>query len=1224
MTREQSNSNSIQGVRFDSSGIFAGHPGVSRFLIRFVARHRRLALLRAIGWGVALALIWFLISCLTDRLFHLPRSLRVLWLASDVAVFGFMMLPTAARLFARPIDWIEAANQVERLTPRFGQRLQTAASQMLERPAYRGSQPMLDSILNQVDSQIRAVNLKSLISLLPVWRAWTALASVVVLCAALIVIPGLGMPRLLSRGILPWRDLSPVTTTTLIVEPGDAQVPQGRDLNITVNAQRVGDALPVIATSEDGNTWQRQTMTYLSPDRFSFVLSNIDRDLKYFVKGGDTQSPSFTIHALRPPAVIEFRVRYAFPPYVLRPPALPASCADGVISAPAGTQAAISVVCTEPLASATIQIAGQRLSMAPTNDPNMRECKILIDQDEKLKLTLLSDRGIGGSGPPSMAIHAIADLPPVVRLTQPGEDMQLSRHEIVPVKYLVTDDYGVTYVGVRAQVNLSPGHEFTAFQDDGGLTDDPAYRRGTFMLDLARLDLKTGDLVRLCLVARDSGGHETVGSEERFILISPRAVDFTAHLRMTQLRQAQSLAQLVLANLDAADKAMRDMPPSNHSAPARDPQSLSDAREALFSASDAAALLRQSLLRAVVQSDSQSMSIALANWLDQTQRIAARVDRVSQWLDSASPGQTPAELSFPRQDASRLAEDISTVAAGEVAVVLAAEQQETKIKQGQPPIYVAGALTAGQDIARTSIQQQPGNTKAVRQRMDEQFRAAAAALKLDPNADDFSSRLANLIETEKALLARQTPVNFVPAAQNWASDLKQGGGPSSDLEARLAIAAEAEALRPEGNLICARDLQLSSRAAAAIESNLPSTSLTAAVASQQFPPALEDLQREANLQYAMDHQFRTDAHPDNPADEILMRMMARRQRDIRVDAEIARQKMAQWAADLSATQPQDALGQEQRTVDAAMQANAAAARGDYAVAAMIDKTMSPPRPAGKPTEAAAIPPSARQSSSPVASSIASMNPPEQSFDLDRAISQRQVLLAMQSASNLDAIRARQDQLISDAAHGANTLELAKRQQSVADEIRKLNVTSPLEPAANIEPIVTIQVAINSLNTLQSQWKTWKVTAWAEQRLRAGLNALIDRNPLSTSQSFAGQAAGELSQPDAAPSAALASQRTVSLALSRAWEQSIHRAAANRLEQSPTLAAILEPDSDDLHPSPQTTGNFASPTARITQEQWTRLQNQKLQSISAGARETSAAGYEESIKAYFEALNRIGG
>ena len=179
-------------------------------------------------------------------------------------------------------------------------------------------------------------------------------------------------------------------------------------------------------------------MNYISADHFSFVISSIDRDLKYFIQGGDAQSPSFNILALRTPTIAEFHVRYRFPDYVLGSPSLPVISTDGIIAAPVGTEAIISAISTEPLASATLRTGNERIDLTPTLEPTIRECKIRIEHDEKLELSLLSERGIAGSGPPTMAIRAIPDAAPAIRFTQPTEDLRLAADDTVPIGYVAS------------------------------------------------------------------------------------------------------------------------------------------------------------------------------------------------------------------------------------------------------------------------------------------------------------------------------------------------------------------------------------------------------------------------------------------------------------------------------------------------------------------------------------------------------------------------------------------------------------------------------------------------------------------------------------------------------------------------------------------------------------------------------------------------------------------
>ncbi|MDP9172484.1 MAG: DUF4175 domain-containing protein [Planctomycetota bacterium] len=1239
--------------------VFADYSCIGAFLRGFVWRHRWLSLLAAVGWGMAIASLALLASCLTDRLLHLPRGARVLWLLFDLGVLLVAIFPAFNRLLTRHINWIAAANQVERATPDFGQRLQTVISQMFSDPAHRGSPMLLDAILRDLDRDLAARNSKTLIRWWPLRTAWSAVGIVCLLGAILLPISWLGMPRLLSRALNPWRDLSPVTTTTLVVEPGDAQVPQGHDLNITVAAERLGDELPVIALSQDGRTWQRQTMTYLSVNHFSCVVPDIERDLMYFVVCGDAQTPQFNIRALRPPAVIEFRYKYSFPDYVLRPPLLPSQATDGMIEAPIGTQVTLSVVSTEPLASTTLTDGATHIELTPAGPTNIRQCRLRVDHDSKLDLSMVSDRGVIGKGPAGMAMHAVADLPPTVRFLQPMEDLRLSPRDILQIGYLATDDYGVTTVGVRAQVNQSPAQEF-----DAVLSGDPQYRRGLLTLDLGMLGLKVEDVVRLRLIARDGAGHETVGTEERCVLISQRAVDYNARLRMAAFQQAQGLADQLANNLDAAAKSLQAARRAVGDADARDHQWLLPVRERLSAAADASALLRQTLLRAIVHSSSARMSAGLAGWLDRVQSDTGTIYRATRGLNGDGQGVVPARIAAAPEDARRLAQELEIVASGEVAASLVALQLDINAPSTRP--------VSAPDLA-------------VAQRFDEEFRNEAASLDLDPAAMDFAPRLATLIEQAKAFLIQVPPTDYSSAAADWAAALKQGQRLENDLDARLALAAEAESLRPDSNPVRANDLQLASRAAKAIQS-LSGVSLN----SDEFPPALADLQRE--------HAMPRGGNPRLPEAQVSK---------IRAAADIARQKMAAWAGQVAATSGEAALDQSAEHLDAALKANADTARRDYAAAKKADESVIQTpisMPVGK---------NPNLGHSVSAASDAAVDWVTLPVQAQRQAAREQVRDAMQLAQAVEELKMREDQLIANVATVNSAQERTDKQQELSIEIARLEQQPRVSRPANtqggattIDPIIAIRAAMLRLSAMQAQLDSVQrtttlpsttavdititpqatarlvspevadvmtqglipfesqteqsVVAIGEQlkpalaqleqaissddtvaighavalshravgivlqRLRASLGAQIDQNPMAAAQYFSQEAAKELARVTEEGRNAAVLQRSASYALSRAWAHAAHEAAEGRLAQVPAFDSILSPDTDDLNLATTLLRDRSPADTTPPANDWGSLGARGPRSLSASNREGNAAGYEEAVKAYFEALNRGGG
>src|SRR5262249_14396740 len=117
-----------------------------------------------------------------------------------------------------------------------------------------------------------------------------------------------------------------------------------------------------------------------SGTNFLYTLPTVDRDLSYFVTGGDATSPTYAVHVLHPPAVVEFRIAYTFPSYTHLPPRN-VSNDDGAIEAPVGSEAVIDVRATEPLMDASMTMGGERFNLAATADPAVRRARLTVRRD---------------------------------------------------------------------------------------------------------------------------------------------------------------------------------------------------------------------------------------------------------------------------------------------------------------------------------------------------------------------------------------------------------------------------------------------------------------------------------------------------------------------------------------------------------------------------------------------------------------------------------------------------------------------------------------------------------------------------------------------------------------------------------------------------------------------------------------------------------------------------
>ena len=1226
-------------------------PEVRSFVGAFVARQRRVILLRAAGWAAAFAVAWLVVDCVADRFFHLGQGLRWALLAANVMGILVLLGPPLARMFRRRIDWSAAAAQIESRGGHFGQRLQTITSQLLADPAYRGSQQLLASILKDLRKDLSRCNAAALAPLRAAALSWAAAAAIVVMFAALAALPWLQMPRLLARALEPWAPRPPVTTTTLWVEPGNTEIRQGTELIISVTVARLGDEPPVLwISNDDSRTWQQQPMAAGSVQHFNLSLGALQSDLQYFVEGGDARSDRFTVRVLRPPAVTRFRVHYVYPAYTAKPP-MSVTNTDGLIEAPVGSTATLEAVCTEPLADATLIAGGQHIHMLPASQPNIRKCQITIERDLKLQLQLLGDNRVAGSGPSTMTIRAIPDLPPVVKFVEPTGDLRLGQRDTLPVTCLATDDYGVTSVGLRVQVNLSSAQEIPM-----PLGGEPRYRRGTCMLDLSTLQVKVGDLVRLSLTAADNAGHRQLGDEERFILISPRGIDPATRMRLTELQQAALLADALANNIDAAAKALKDAR-GKADGDVYDAAALTAARQNLSSDANDAALLRQAMLAGIAHSDSPALSTALARWVDGAQVIIGAVDRASARLDTAAQGALADRLGPVEGRARQMQQDLNALAQGQLAAAVRSERLDWAAQQ---PSHANAKDTFSK----------------VASQLDQQLRADAARLALDPAQPDFSDRLAALIDREADLVARQHPIDYARVADGWARRLQQGNSPDSDMDQRLGVAADAESLRSDADMIRARDLRLAGHAAPAMVSG------RAAASRDQFAPALAAMQRDEALE-------RTDVHPVDPA-------QANR---IRTEADAARARMAAWAGIAQSPDPIVAAV-DRKAMDLALQSNEQMARHDYAAAARTDQALAQAaatRPSSQVSQAMASAQTieqirreqdrlAAQTATAGADQNAQLAQRQQA--IARAVGQQDIgadqhertdgLVAIQSA--MARLSAMPDQLAqaktaaaahrqaaqqaqaaarnltaatqpADQAAAMAASQKAKNNQAQADDrqaeaqkavspdaaqaiSQSLTKSSPQadDAAASIDRRLTpalrqLRQAMDASDAAGTDRAVSTATAAvnaAQEQLREAQNRAINGDPLAAARFFAQAAAQELSGPNADRETVGLNQRNASVALGKAWQQAAHGAAMGRLAQVRSLATILSPIDPNLMEIGGTeSGTDWSVNSMPAMRDWGQLQNRSLGSLSASVNQTDPAGYEESLKAYFEALNQTG-
>ena len=1264
-------------------------PGIRSYLDEFIVRSRRLTLVRAMGKALALFSGWMLLCCAADRFLHLPAAVRFVTLLGGAVIFTAALLPALLALRHRP-DWVWAAGAVERQNPRFAQRLLTVTSRLLGAADYRGSDEILLRLVHEVDEQLAAERAARLLPLRHSLAPWGFCSFLFLLMAGLFSTPDLRFRDLSIRFLNPLSNVPPVTTTQLSVSPGNRDVVQAQSLTIQVKATRLGDAPLTLHLSDDGRDWSRVTLTPALGGNFSFALASVDRDVRYYLSGGDARSPEYLIRVLRRPAVAQFRIRYEYPSYTRLPVAVVTN-SDGKIEAPAGTKVLLTITSTEPLQDALLTIGGDKVLMERTSDPHSRQASLVVRTSTSYWLDLISARDVPGSGPAGTAIHAIPDSPPQVRLAD-DRSLRLTPREILPVSYDALDDYGMQSLTLCAQVNDRPPVEMPM-----QIWADPRRQQDVFNLDLATLPLSVGDVLAITVLATDTAGQQS-RSPPLYVLVSPRSVDMDTYQRLAELQSAVQLAQGLASELEEAAKA------EDQAAGRKDHQSpaylsvASRGDRSMSTASQTAVLLRQALLRTITHSHSPQLSVLLAEWVDAAElESAAAQDAFRQ---SGAPGGMPAPARRKLQDAAERARQLvllmGAVEQGEQAAALLADHDDLRQAQMRP---LPADRMSKQRLAQTF------------ERMRQEITSQASQIGIDAQSAEFEKKLAAKISAEEALVNAARPVDFGQAGVEWVVQLQHDPQQRTGLESRLSAAAQAEAIRRDADLLRARDLELASRAAACIAASVrgggqladartlgafsadlrillsgaappatqpaanpgtagnarlelmrmagmiepqPSTSRSGALAATgDRQKEAEDLAMQASAA-AAEHQYQQATALDRA---LLRRLQSRSRREsARGPATVPATSEAEPLAsgervehhrqavqtEMDAAQRLDDLNRQQQQVAGQIGAgpNPDLANRQQRVAEQIagvqrqrtDRSWSDPETVNAREKATAAVLAAQEQLAGMPQALAgalSAAAARRDAVNQVAIAEAQARMARPEQRSAAVRTAEQAQRNArDAADG-----LARAIRPVApgvaeDLARQLEPFVPETEAARDALFDELLPALGSLQETLNGYDAEAVDFAAadvrqaiedtQRELSLAQDQLLKRDPLMAAKWFARAAAQSLALRPPDVGSARRHQADVSAALARAWDQSIHRAAAQRLAVLPSLAAVLGPPA----PSSGATTQSARQSARFpAAREWGRLRAQEGPDTDSTLRESDPPEYEQALKLYFEALGK---
>ena len=252
-------------------------------------------------------------------------------------------------------------------------------------------------------------------------------------------------PQVLGRSLAmilhPFSNL-PMRETFLSLDPKGATVLRGTP--VTIQARATGhlpDKLTLTLWPE-GSGPKQFLMASEGEGRFSYRIGSVQSSFRYQASHGSALSPLYSLQAVDPPEIGKIKLTLIPPEYT----GLPISVKEeGAIEALKGT-----VVNLEAQATRAV-----------------REGKVILDQDNQLLLKVKEDRltgsllvlssgsysikvkddlGFENPNPVQYQIRLIPDQYPEAEIVSPGQDLEVSGNETLPVVYTGKDDFGITSV----------------------------------------------------------------------------------------------------------------------------------------------------------------------------------------------------------------------------------------------------------------------------------------------------------------------------------------------------------------------------------------------------------------------------------------------------------------------------------------------------------------------------------------------------------------------------------------------------------------------------------------------------------------------------------------------------------------------------------------------------------------------------------------------------------
>ncbi len=452
-----------------------------------------------------------------------PQALR--WIA--LSMLAASAVGSLAWFVARPFvlreNPAQVARYVEQGIPQV--RNDLINSVLLADDTRQSSPELVRMAIGESLRRTRNVDLNKSIPLAPLKR-WAAAAGAAILLLGGFIFLQPGPFRRGLSGILPWRYVPTGGSVELVgISPGDTTRFAGEPLTISATIRNDEGLRPAGRVLVKGRDKPHRMNADYNWRTYTHRLDSVNETLHYAVQVGDSRwpvdRPYYTVTVLKQVEVKGLDARYEYPGYIGKAPETVENF-DGMVRAPQGSRADITVRLAAPVNSAVLDIRGRDAAlMSASTDHTRFTTTLAVNEDGAYRIILKDasghtiqqipddeDAAAGGPvGEKYFSITAVKDAPPRIKFLTPNRDAAAAPGDELPTRVKIYDKYALKaatlYAGPEGG-QLSPVHKYDAAGTQGGRFD--------YTFDLA--NYVDGDVLTYYAAATDNRNLPGVGGPQ--------------------------------------------------------------------------------------------------------------------------------------------------------------------------------------------------------------------------------------------------------------------------------------------------------------------------------------------------------------------------------------------------------------------------------------------------------------------------------------------------------------------------------------------------------------------------------------------------------------------------------------------------------------------------------------------------------------------------------------